>query len=486
MTSPDGTSDRYKWTALWITSLATLAGVLNASTLIIALPTILVDLHTTLFGVMWVLIVYLLIATILAPAWGRIADMYGRKNLYLFGLVVFTLGSFLCAVSADITQLILFRVVQAVGGSLLISNGSAIVADAFPVHELGRAMGVLSMIIAAAFAAGPIVGGILTIFNWRWNFYINIPIGIAALVWGYYRLRETVEIQRGERFDYRGMVLFTVAFIALILYISVGAIEGFFTPLMLGLLAFGILTLYGFLHLERRTRYPLIDLSVFRVRVFSFGQMSSFLNSIARGAVLVLLILFFQGPRGLDPLTASILILPVAVGLAITGPIGGILSDIYGSRVISTLGLVVSLVGLLGLATLHYDTPYPVIAIWMLVNSVGSGLFQAPNTSAIMGAVAPLRRGFASSMRVLLVNAGNVISMSIALPLILGTVTLEEITDMFIMGGATLPVSIQEAFTLGITHAFLLSAIITVPAIILSGLRGAEERQRRFPQTAPQ
>ncbi|MDD1679834.1 MAG: MFS transporter [Methanomicrobiales archaeon] len=482
MTSAAGMNDRYKWTALWITSLSTLVGVLNASTLIIALPTILVDLHTTLFGVMWVLIVYLLIATILAPAWGRVADMYGRKNLYLFGLAVFIAGSLLCSISADITQLILFRVVQAIGGSLLISNGSAIVADAFPLYELGKAMGVLSMIIAAAFAAGPIVGGILTVFDWRWNFYVNIPIGVIALVWGYYRLQEPVEIKQGEQFDYTGMVLFTVSFIALIIYISLGAIEGFAAPIMLGLLAVGIVTLYAFLHQERRTPYPLIDISVFKIRIFSFGQVSAFLNSIARGAVLVLLILFFQGPRGMDPLTASIFILPVAVGLAITGPIGGILSDTYGSRIISTLGLGISFVGLLGLATLHYDTPYPIIAVWMLVNSVGSGLFQAPNTSAIMGAVAPLRRGFASSMRVLLMNAGNVISMSIALPLILGTVTLEEITDMFIMGGAMLPVSVQEAFTLGITHAFLLSAIITVPAIILSALRGTEQRQKKTPE----
>jgi EmrB/QacA subfamily drug resistance transporter len=483
MDSPAGTNDRYKWTALWITSLATLAGVLNASTLIIALPTILVDLHTTLFGVMWVLIVYLLIATILAPAWGRIADMYGRKNLYLFGIAIFTLGSFLCSISADITQLILFRVVQAVGGSLLISNGSAIVADAFPIHELGKAMGVLSMIIASAFAAGPIVGGILTIFDWRWNFYINIPIGVLALIWGYYRLQEPVEMHRGEWFDYTGMILFTLAFIALIVYISAGAIEGFVHPLMLSMLAFGMITLYGFIRHEQRTPYPLIDLTVFHIRIFSFGQVSAFLNAVARGAVLVLLILFFQGPRGLDPLTASILILPVAIGLAITGPIGGILSDTYGSRIISTLGLVISLGGLLGLATIHYDTPYPILAIWMLINSVGSGLFQAPNTSAIMGAVAPLRRGFASSMRVLLNNAGNVIAMSIALPLILGTVTLDEITDMFIMGGASLPVPLQEAFTLGITHAFLLSAILTVPAIILSALRGSEERQKKAPRS---
>lgn len=166
--------DDYRWVALSIASLGTLVGVLNASTLIIALPTIMVDLHTDLIGVMWVLISYLLIMTILAPAWGRLTDIRGRKQLYVAGLAVFTLGSLFCGFSMDITQLIGFRIVQAIGGSLLIANGTIIVADAFKRQELGRAMGIVSMIAATAFVVGPILGGFLTVIDWRLNFFFNV------------------------------------------------------------------------------------------------------------------------------------------------------------------------------------------------------------------------------------------------------------------------------------------------------------------------
>jgi len=243
---------------------------------------------------------------------------------------------------------------------------------------------------------------------------------------------------------------------------------------MLLCLVIAIVSFTAFLRVERRTAYPLMDLNLFKIRIFSYGQLSNLLNSIARGAVMILLILFFQGPRGFDPLWASILITPLAIGLAITGPIGGVLSDKYGSRMISTIGLVISLVGLVGLTTIHYNTPYWVIAVWMFVNSFGSGLFQAPNTSAIMSSVSPQRRGVASSMRAFFNSAGMVLSMGISFPLIMGTISIDQMMNMFVVGGANMPVAVQEAFTGGITGAFILSSIITVPAIIASALRGKE------------
>ena len=162
-----------------------LVGILNASTLIIALPTMMVKLNTDLFGIMWVLISYTLLLTILAPAWGRLADIHGRKKLYVYGLAVFTIGSLLCGLAANINQLIAFRVLQAVGGSMLVANGTIIVTDAFKRNELGKAMGILSMIMAAAFVVGPILGGFLTMIDWRLNFFFNVPIGIITTVWAH-------------------------------------------------------------------------------------------------------------------------------------------------------------------------------------------------------------------------------------------------------------------------------------------------------------
>jgi EmrB/QacA subfamily drug resistance transporter len=473
--NPGNEKDDYRRVALSIASLGTLVGVLNASTLIIALPTIMVDLNTDLIGVMWVLISYMLIMTILAPAWGRLADIHGRKKLYVAGLAVFTLGSLLCGFSMDITQLIAFRVVQAIGGSLLIANGTIIVADAFKRGELGRAMGMVSMIAAVAFVIGPILGGFLTIIDWRLNFFFNVPLGIVATWWAQKKLVEPGEFSRTERFDLRGMIYFTVAFVTGMVYISAGFLFGWTSPPMLVTLILAIVGFVAFFRHELRYPYPLIDLSLFRHRIFLYGQLSALINAVARGAVMILLILYFQGPKGYDPLTASILIIPAAIGLAIMGPIGGRLSDRYGSREISTLGLSVSFIGLLALSTIQYNTPYPIIALGMFVNSVGSGLFQPPNTSAIMAAVRMDRRGVASSIRAFLNNAGMVISMAIATPLIIGSIPLDQIMDMFILGGAQMPVAEQIAFTQGITIVFLISAVITVPAIIVSAMRGKED-----------
>ncbi len=466
----------YKWIALLVTSLGTLGGVLNGSTLIIALPTIMIALNTTLIGVMIPLVVYLLVTTITAPLWGRLADIYGRKRLYLIGLVLFTIGSLLCGFSADIVQLTGFRILQAFGGSILIANSTIIITDAFPRGELGRANGLLSMIMAAAFVVGPILGGVLTLVDWRLNFFFNLPIGLAALYLGARHLREPSLPPSGGRFDYPGMGLFTVAVLSLIVYVGVGFIPGLLSPVMLAVLAVFLVSLGLFVRRETRIPHPLIDLSLFRIRIVAFGQLSAFLNAIARGAVMVLLILYFQGVRGFDPLTASILIAPLAIGLVVMGPVGGILSDRYGSRLISTAGLALSLAGLAGLALIRYDTPYLWIALPLFVNGLGSGLFQSPNTSAVMAAVPPERRGITSSVRALLNNLGMVISMAIATPVLLGSVPMDEMMQMFVIGGTNMPVAVQQAMTGGIALAFVVAAVLTLPAVVASALRGTESR----------
>lgn len=464
----------YRWLALIITSLATLTSVLNASTLIIALPTIMVNLNTSLIGVMWVLIIYILILTILAPAWGRMADIYGRKRLYLYGIACFTIGSLLCGFAPDINLLILFRIVQAIGGSILVANSTIIVADAFPRGELGRAMGILSMIMAAAFVLGPILGGLLTLIDWRLNFFFNVPLGVIAYFGARKWLRDMVTPTSHEAFDWIGMILFSVALITLLIYVSAGFIPGFFSPEMLLLLAVGLLSFFGFIRHELRISYPLMDLHLFRIRTFAFGQFSALLNSIARGAVMILLILYFQGVKGDDPLTASIYVAPMAIGLVITGPIGGYLSDRYGSRIISSLGLIISLAGLIGLAMIRFDTPYWFIALMMLINGLGSGLFQSPNTSAIMASVPPDRRGITSSIRSLFMNLGMALSMAFAMPILLGSVSMDKMMEMFVIGGTNMSLAIQQAVTAGITSALWISCIITIPAIIVSVMRGTD------------
>ncbi len=466
----------YKWVALLVASLGTLVGILNSSTLIIALPTLMVDLNTTLVNVTWVLIVYMLVMTILAPVCGRFADMYGRKKIYIFGILVFTIASLLCGLVADVYQLIGFRIFQAVGGAIIVSNGTIIVVDAFPRQELGRAMGILSMIIAATFVLGPVIGGFLSMIDWRLNFFLNVPIGIVAAYLTWKRLYEVHEFKGEETFDFFGLLLFAIAFIALTIYSGAGFMVGLLSPAMLLTLIIGIVCLVGFIRHELTTRYPLIDLSLFKSHTYLFGQSSAFINAIARGAVMMLLILFFQGLKGYDPLMASILIAPMGIGLVITGPIGGMLSDKYGSRIVTTFGLIISFIGLLGLALMQYDTPIWLILVWIFISGVGSGLFQPPNTSAIMACVSLERRGAASAMRTFLGNTGMVIAMTIALPILVSTVPLDQMMNMFVVGGMHQPIPVQISFTGGVTMAFWISSAFTILAIIASAMRGTDEQ----------
>lgn len=256
----------------------------------------------------------------------RIKGKTEQKNTpdgYVYGLAVFTVGSLLCGLASNINQLIAFRVFQAVGGSMLVANGTIIVTDAFKRNELGKAMGILSMVMAVAFVVGPILGGFLTIIDWRLNFFFNVPIGIVVTIWAHLKLKEVAVLPKGETFDFKGMVLFTIAFLGFMIYLTAGFIIGLTSLPMLLSLVIAIVSFAAFLRVERRTAYPLMDLNLFKIKIFSYGQLSNLLNSIARGAVMILLILFFQGPRGYDPLWASILIIPLVIGFAITGPIGG-------------------------------------------------------------------------------------------------------------------------------------------------------------------
>lgn len=312
----------------------------------------------------------------------------------------------------------------------------------------------------------------------RLNFFFNVPIGIIATWWAQKKLREPKEFTHKEKFDLKGMLLFTIAFITGMIYLSVAFMVGWASEYMLADLAVAIVSGYLFIRHEKRSPSPLIDLSLFKNRIFFYGQLSALINSVARGAVMLLLILYFQGPKGYDPLTASILIIPAALALAIAGPIGGSLSDRFGSREISTLGLIISFAGLLGLASMQYNTPYPMLAIWMFVNNFGSGLFQPPNTSAIMATVSIDRRGVASSIRTFLNNAGMVLSMIIATPLIMQTIPLDEMMNMFVVGGGNMPVADQIAFTSGIDLVFSISAVITVFAIIVSAMRGKGDTRK--------
>src|ERR687884_622299 len=323
----------YEWVALSVTTVGALLAALQGSSLIIALPDVLTGLNASFLTIMWVLVGYLLITTALVPVVGRLADIFGRKQLYLTGFGIFTVGSLLAGLAqpgANGWDLVAYRVIQGVGGALLITNSTAIVADAFKHGRVGLGLGVNQVAGAAGFLLGPVVGGLLTAVSWRWVFLINVPIGIFGTLWGIYRLREPVRLPAHQRFDWWGSLTFVVGLGCLLMALSLVAFPMLPMSIVYGMFVVAVVGLVAFLLVELRTRQPMLDLRLFSDRLFGFASLAGGLNGLARGAVLFVLIFFLQGPYGQDPLMAGLMMTPFGAAFLLVGPLSGYLSDHYG------------------------------------------------------------------------------------------------------------------------------------------------------------
>ena len=421
----------YRWWALSVTSLGALLSSLTSGTLVIALPDILRDLRTDLFSLLWIVVGYTLVATALVLNAGRIADMVGRVRTYTLGFAVFTVASGLCALAGNATELIAWRVLQGVGGAMLMANSTAIVTDAFPRRELGRALGINAMVIGAGLILGPILGGWLTGFGWRWVFWFNVPIGAAGTLWAALVLVEQGGSRSALRVDWIGSVVYLVGLLGLMVALAFGGIYGWTTWWIVGGGVTFLVALPVFIWLEAHVPDPLLDLSLFRDRLFSMGNLTGLLNGVARNSVLFLLVFYLQGVKGDDPVTAGILLAPLALGLLVLSPVSGALADQFGSRALATAGMVVTGVGLAGLMTLGVDTPYWQLALWQIVIGAGSGIFNSPNTSAVMGVVPPAKRGVGAGTRMMLTQSGFVISIAIALGLVTSSMNPHVLLAIF-------------------------------------------------------
>ncbi|HEX8939190.1 MAG TPA: MFS transporter [Candidatus Limnocylindrales bacterium] len=414
----DPTRPSYRWWVLTVTSLGALLASLTSGTLIIALPDILRELHTDLFALLWIVVGYTLVATVLVLNAGRVADMIGRARSYTIGFVVFTAASALCGVAGDATQLIAWRLLQGLGGALMMGNSAALVTDAFPRRELGRALGINAMVIGAGMILGPILGGWLTEFGWRWVFWFNLPIGVLGIAAAATILVEQSAPEGRLRIDWPGTALYLLGLLGLMTALAFGGIYGWTTWWVAGGVVAFVVILPVFLWVELRHDAPLLDLELFRDRLFSMGNLTGFLNGVARNGVLFLLVFYLQGVKGDDPVTAGILLAPLAVGLLVLSPISGALADRYGSRGLATAGMVITGIGLAGLMTLDVRTPYWQLALWQLIVGAGSGIFNSPNTSAVMGVVPPAKRGIGAGTRMMLQQSGFVVSIALSIGLV--------------------------------------------------------------------
>jgi EmrB/QacA subfamily drug resistance transporter len=427
----DSEHDSYKWWALSCTSLGMLLATINSGTLIIALPDLERSLHTSLLELVWVILVYMIASTVLVLSAGRLSDQFGRKKAYVAGFLVFAAASLGAGFASSGTELILWRIVQGVGGAFLFANSAAIVTDAFPREQLGLAMGTNTMVAAVGLVIGPVLGGALVLLSWHWVFWFNVPFGLAGSLWAWLVLHEVTGRSEDRSFDALGTITFLVGLTGLVYGISRGGISGWDSPLVIGSLALSAIFLPVFVLVERHVKAPMLDLSIFRNRLFSTAAGAAFCNGLARFALLFVFVFYFQGVQGDSPLLAGVKLAPLAVGMLISSPLAGIWADRRGSRTLAVLGMLVTALGLALMTTLERDTSYIWPCIYMFIVGIGSGMFNSPNTAAMMGTVAPHRRGIAAGARVLVQNTGAVISIAFVLAIITSAVPTKVLFAVF-------------------------------------------------------
>ncbi len=429
---------QYKWVVLTNTTLGGLMASINMTIILISLPAIFRGLSIDPFAsgelvmLLWVMMGYSIILATFLVTFGRISDMYGRTRLYTTGFIIFTIGSILLSIipsgsgnrGADL--LIGFRMVQAVGGGLLMVNSTALITDAFGPNERGKALGINQISFISGSLIGLIAGGLLASYDWHMVFIVNIPFAVAGSVWSVFKLKQTSQRVRVPM-DISGNLLLGGGLVLISLGVTYGLVPfgssamGWGNPWVIASIITGILLLILFVFIETRVRYPLFNLQLFRIRAFLFGNFAAFLSSLGRGAVMFLVVIWLQGiylplhgySYASTPFWAGIYMLPMMAGFIVLGPIGGILTDKYGARTFATAGMVIIAVSLYLLTLLPYNFNVLQFELILLLNGIGSGLFAAPNTTAIMNSLPSDQRGVGSGMRTTFNNIAQTLSMAI-------------------------------------------------------------------------
>jgi MFS family permease len=429
------TDSRYKWVALANTTAAVFMSALDGSIVIIALPAIFRGIHLdplapgNISYLLWMIMGYRLVQAVLVVTLGRLGDMFGRVRIYNAGFMVFTVASVLLSFDPfdgghGAVWLIGWRVLQAIGGSMLMANSAAILTDAFPADQRGMALGINQVSALAGQFIGLVAGGLLAVLDWRAVFWVNVPVGVFGTVWAYRKLRDNGARNPG-RIDWWGNVTFAVGLGAVLIALTEGIqpyrghTQGWANPAVIGLLAGGLLLLAVFAVVESRIADPMFTLALFRIRAFTAGNVAGLAASVARGGLQFILIIWLQGiwlplhgySYSATPLWAGIFLLPLTAGILVTGPVSGLLSDRFGARGFGAAGMILFGGSFIGLLLLPVNFSYLMFALLIAVNGIGAGMFAAPNSSSIMGSVPARQRGAASGMRATFQNSGTALSI---------------------------------------------------------------------------
>jgi EmrB/QacA subfamily drug resistance transporter len=436
----------YKWIALSNVIIATMIGTINGSIILISMPAIFNGINvnplTSFQYLLWLLMGYGIVTATLLLTFGRLSDMYGRVRIFKLGFLIFTIGSILLYLTPGMgdegaIELILFRLIQAVGGAMFMANSAAILTDAFPPSERGKALGFNMVAVLSGQFIGLILGGILAVYDWRLVFLVSVPFAIVGTIWSYLKLKEVSFKARKTKIDVWGNITFSAGLTILLIGITYGLMPygtdpmGWSSPWVIAALVVGAVLLIAFPVIESRAESPMFRLELFKIRAFSYANIAGFLGAIARGGVMFMLILLLQGiwlplhgySYESTPLWAGIYMLPLTAGFIVMAPVSGMLSDKYGPRWIATIGMLTVALSFMLLALLPSDFEYWQFALGLFLMGVGNGMFGSPNSASIMSSVPPEDRGVASGMMYTMMNSAFTASMAIFFTIVIVGIT---------------------------------------------------------------
>jgi MFS family permease len=432
-----GSDDRYKWVALTNTTVGVLLATIDSSIMLIAMPDIFrgIDLDPLLpensLYLLWMILGYLVTSSVLVVSVGRLGDLFGRVKMYNLGFVIYTFASLMLTIDwmtghSGAWWLIIWRIVQGIGGAFLVGNSGAILTDAFPAHQRGLALGINNVAGISGTFIGLVLGGLLAPISWRLVFLISVPAGLFGAIWAYRRLRD-ISTKTRERIDWLGNVTFAAGLILVMVGITHGIqpygnqTMGWGSPMVIGSLVVGVVLLAAFAVIETRVKSPMFRLPLFRIRAFTFGTLSTFLMALGRGGLMFMMIIWLQGIwlplHGYSfeetPLWAGIYMLPLTVGFLAAGPLSGILSDRFGARPFATGGMLGAALTFFLLLFLPIDFPYWAFALILLLSGLSQGSFASPNRAAVMNSLPARDRGAGGGMNSTFQNSAQVFSIGI-------------------------------------------------------------------------
>ncbi|HUI39776.1 MAG TPA: MFS transporter [Methanothrix sp.] len=458
---------------LFILVLGTLMGALDSTIVILAFPTIAQSLNSDISTTIWIILIYLLIAAVSTTPFGRIGDLYGRSRMFNLGFAIFTLGSAFCGFAPNMQALITSRAMQAVGGSLLQSNSGAIIADIFPQNERGSAFGYNSLGWTAGAMIGIVMGGVITTFlGWKYIFFINIPIGIAAVVLGLIYLKDIKPVK--TRMDLGGMA-FLAGSLSLLSFGAVDFAGQGLTRFNMALMIAGAIMVPLFLVHEKRSFSPMLELKAFEDRVLRYSILAAFFMSLGYLSVVFLIIMYLQGVRGFSPYDASILLIPGYVVGSILSPFMGRLSDRYGARMIASVGISMLGLAILVYLTLKQDSFIYTVLIASAISGLGTSMFYPANNSAVMASARSGSYGSISGLLRTLQNIGILGSFVMAISVASASIPRSDAFEIFI-GTTNLSGGLSEEFITGMDSALWASLALLVVAGLMSIIRGKETR----------